>query len=246
MIVNQSASDEATPTAESTALQCSSDHDIRSPYYCEENVWRIVYRHLHLNLVKDKSSSWQYNVVFISNKLRCCPMYMQRAAPNHPGEYVCWDYHVIVVRTRIVPPSSTDDSAPKSEVLDIDTWLTPYPCPFEDYIHNTFPYASSRDVKEQYLPLFRVIDATEYLKHFYSDRSHMFKDGKWSALPPNYKPIMNGLQITSEGNQEKVESLSNLEYYISMADDQATSVVSDSTRTEHRPLSLDEFRLRFS
>eukprot|EP00956_Cyclotella_meneghiniana_P022550 scaffold42803_cov78-Cyclotella_meneghiniana.AAC.1 len=87
MIVNQSASDEATPTAESTALQCSSDHDIRSPYYCEENVWRIVYRHLHLNMVKDKSSSWQYNVVFISNKLRCCPMYMQRAVPNHPGEY---------------------------------------------------------------------------------------------------------------------------------------------------------------
>lgn len=242
-MTNQSTSDDPTSTAETSAIQCSSDHNLRSPCYCEENAWRLVYRHLHLN--KDNDTSWRYNVVFISNKLRCCPMYRQRAAPNRPSEYVCWDYHVIVLRTRIIPSSSPDAAATKTEVLDIDTWLTPYPCPFEEYIHNTFPYyaGSNHHVKEQYLPLFRVIHATDYLKHFYSDRSHMFKDGKWSASPPNYKPITNGLQYRS--NQGKSASLSNLEYYVNMSDEQATCVVSDA-RAEHRPLSLDEFCSRFS
>lgn len=37
--------------------------------------------------------------------------------------------------------------------------------------------------------LFRIVKAAEYLQHFASDRSHMWKDGRWLAEPPLYPPI---------------------------------------------------------
>ena len=250
--------DKPTPTAESTALQCNSDHNLRFPCYCEENVWRLVYRHLN---TKDLSDGWQYHVVFISNKCRQCPMFMQRAA-NNSKEYVCWDYHVIAVRSKMSPCPDEDDTerstATNTEVLDIDTLLTPYPCPLEEYITGSFPHATNNaQIDSRYLPLFRVVDAKEFMTQFYSDRSHMFKDGTWSAPPPNYKPIMNGL-CTKEGDQSvkntrKTQNIvSNLEDYIDMSDEQSSSSIQGTknnrnrTATDGRPLSLTEFRSRFA
>lgn len=235
---NDHNNEELQLPAEATSLQCKSDHDLRSPCYCEENVWRLVYRHLQSGL----SAGWHYHVVFISNMRKCCPMFMQRAVDLK--DYVCWDYHVIVVRTRI------GSSAVKvSEVLDIDTWLTPYPCPFQEYISGSFPHALDRQIDEDYLPLFRVVDAKEYLEQFYSDRMHMFKDGKWSAPPPNYKPIMNGFEFAREngrtGHQQECKNLSNLEKYIDMSEEQSTGRKIADTTKDKKPLCLEEFRLRF-
>jgi hypothetical protein len=42
-----------------------------------------------------------------------------------------------------------------------------------------------------YAPRFRIIEASEYVKHFSSDRSHMRdKNGDWLALPPAWSPIL--------------------------------------------------------
>ncbi|KAL7506865.1 hypothetical protein ACHAXN_004080 [Cyclotella atomus] len=243
------------PTAEQTALQSTSDHDLRSPYYCEENAWRLVYRHLHNNTII--SSGWHYNVVFISNHHRCCVMFHQKAAEK---EYVCWDYHVIVIRSRF-----DNDSIAKgtTQVLDVDTNLSPYPCPLGEYLDGSFPHCAAATAKnttkisssrmdQTILPMFRVIDASEYLERFYSDRSHMYKDGEWSVPPPEYLPIMNGLRFRGEcgtgdgdGNSNNdcdEEKVSNLESYINMMSESCST----ERRVGSRPLSLEEFRQRFS
>jgi hypothetical protein len=115
-----------TPTASDTAI-CESVHhdcDLRVPYYCEENVWRLAYRKLHYNKLKNKQiekvpniskslvavnddnetiNHERYYVAFISNQHKCVPMYHQRAASAassvQGNEKPCcyWDYHVILL-----------------------------------------------------------------------------------------------------------------------------------------------------
>ena len=91
-----------SPTAETTAVQSLSDRDLRVPCYCEENAWRVAYLHLCGPDSMRNNTEWDdYHVVFVSNEGRCCPFYRQRALPNNPREYVCWDYHVFVIRSRV-------------------------------------------------------------------------------------------------------------------------------------------------
>lgn len=217
-------------SAENSSIQAASDLDLRVPFYCEENAWRVVYRHLalqpnntgegHQDLQLDLDCGTrrtdEYHVVFISNKSRCCPFYRQRVKPVYmEDECVFWDYHVIAIRTRC---SSIPSSSPitTTEVLDVDTWL-PYPCPIQTYLDETFrprtTLTSSSTISTEFHPLFRVIPAQQYLQYFYSDRMHMFQNGKWMARPPDYPPIMNGLKY-AEGN--KSTNISNLEKYIDM------------------------------
>ena len=109
------------PTAESTAIlpSITSDHDLRVSCYCEENAWRLVYRHLHYQKQQTTNSSnnCNYFVVFVSNDKRCCPYFNQRAKPKPTStddistmDYVCWDYHVIVIRHRAAAIPSDDTS----------------------------------------------------------------------------------------------------------------------------------------
>ncbi|KAL9185538.1 hypothetical protein ACHAXT_003315 [Thalassiosira profunda] len=225
-------------TAEATALRCPSDRDLRVPCYCEENAWRLAHRHLHGPDAASNRSEYVYRVVFVSNERRCCPFFRQRARPDDPSEYVCWDYHVFVIRSQMEGANASIDT----EVLDMDTWL-PYPCPLDDYLDGSFPHTNNLQLDAQYLPLFRVIPAECYLKYFYSDRMHMFKDGKWQSPPPAYAPIMNGMSLAgdAENHGTKDGALnSNLEMYINMtggegADDRKGEV-----------LTLDTFRARFS
>ena len=91
---------------------------------------------------------------------------------------------------------------------------------------------------------------------------HMFKDGKWSSPPPNYKPIMNGVQFrkhVASGDMDS-QKCSNLEDYINMAEKKSTTTLNGikyidahgATLTDShevnwiRPLSLPEFRLKFA
>jgi hypothetical protein len=245
--------EEDQPTAEETALQSASDHDLRSPYYCEENAWLLVYRHLNIAAL---SNGWHYDVVFISNHRRCCVMFQQKAAGHKDN--VCWDYHVIVIRTRFDHTSNVLLKG-STQVLDTDTNLKPFPCPFEEYLDGSFPYATlnaiaTNNSRVEYdktiLPMFRAVDASEFLKCFCSDRSHMFIDGEWSAPPPNYKPIMNGFGINDGrcsvegvGNGGNNEKTSNLESYINMMSEESCST---GRKCCSRPLSLEEFRRRYS
>ena len=239
-------------SAEATAINPSltSDHDLRVSCYCEENAWRVVYRHLHHLSYSEKTNNnnddddannnnnkkkkkYAYHVVFISNEQRCVPFFRQRAKPEtFPSEYVCWDYHVIVLRTT---KEDYDGCSTLSEILDVDTWLQPYPhCPIDEYLNGSFPHANNNNNcnnNPQYLPCFRVIPAEEYLKYFYSDRAHMNKNGEWLAPPPSYGCIMNGLSSLADnggsandatkqksGKECKGDNSkqSNLEVYIDM------------------------------
>ena len=75
--------------------------------------------------------------------------------------------------------------------------------------------------------LCRVVPGKSYLKHFYSDRMHMYSEGKWNSPPPSYMPIMNGLAYAaSHGNKDGnackgskyKKGRSNLEMYINMSE----------------------------
>lgn len=212
----QQYAERPSSSAESTALQSPSDHDLREACYCEENAWRVAYRHLHTNN-SDNDEDWHYYVVFISNNLKACPMFRQRAIPkDDPTEYVCWDYHVIVMRSSTV--QSTKDQSIMSEILDIDTWITPYPTPLVQYLNESFPHAADPNFNTQYLPLFHVVRAEDFIRDFYCDRMHMYKNGKWNSPPPEYPAIMNGLKRDGcDGTERNELSGSNLDDYINMS-----------------------------
>ena len=248
----------AHSTAETTAIQITPDHSLRVSCYCEENAWRVVYSHLH-DIQRSKSNSqesnsnsrqeWNnddYYVVFVSNEQRCCPFFQQRACAK-PDDYVCWDYHVIIFRSKktttnhdeqIQHQQQSSATSTKTEVLDIDTWL-PYPCPIQQYLDESFPHTHNPNLDPKYLPSFRVISAASYLKYFYSDRSHMFKNGKWLAEPPEYEPIMNGLSLDDDSGGRK----SNLDDYINLQSD--GEVQSESKNRMGTVFSLEQLRERF-
>ncbi len=73
-------------------------------------------------------------------------------------------------------------------VWDLDT-LIGFPVPVEHYLQEAF--RDSNIERREYAPLFRVIDADEYVKTFSSDRSHMRKPfEEWIAPPPPWPAIM--------------------------------------------------------
>ncbi|KAL7579317.1 hypothetical protein ACA910_013996 [Epithemia clementina (nom. ined.)] len=174
-------------TAEETALAATSDHELRVPCYCEENVWRLAYRKMH----QDDQEGNRYWVVFISNAIKNVPMFQQRANSD-PNKSVCWDYHVILLSL------APHDQSRSLLVYDVDSYL-PYPCPLTEYLSHSFPYDSNLPIS----PLFRVVEADLFLQHFGSDRRHMYNpsNGTWKAAPPSYAPIL------SLGNH-------NLDYYL--------------------------------
>lgn len=78
-----------TQAAAVTALQAPTDQDLRVPYYCEENAWRVVYRKM-----RDQPED-NFFVVFISNPVKNVAMFHQRAS-DAPDQAVSWDYHVSI------------------------------------------------------------------------------------------------------------------------------------------------------
>ena len=205
------------PTASESAL-CESirhDFDLRIPYYCEENVWRLAYRKLHHRTQIDNISNERFYVAFISNPQKCVPMYHQRAATTAgavKGEQPCcfWDYHVILLGTTDADGSNNcdcdDADNTKSKrilVYDMDTTIVPYPVPLQGYVSLSFQLDDgprnnihSRDAR--YEPYFRIIPAETYIKYFTSDRSHMYntKTQSYNKPPPPYRCIVASNMIT--------------------------------------------------
>jgi len=203
-----------------SALEAPSDHHLRVPCYCEENVYRLVYRKLlnAMDLPSTKDST--YYVVFVSSATQCVPMLHQRAKPNG----LCfWDYHVLCLQITnhdgMVdnnPIDDDNDSRSDSDshshadafILDMDSTL-PYPCPMSKYLAQAFP----PNVPPDYAPLFRVVSAQQYLCHLTSDRRHMIlDDGTWGAPPPNYACIQQTF-TNNNHNHSSSSSSSNLDEY---------------------------------
>uniref|UniRef100_A0A7S2YJG8 Protein N-terminal glutamine amidohydrolase n=1 Tax=Entomoneis paludosa TaxID=265537 RepID=A0A7S2YJG8_9STRA len=177
-------------TAPDTALAAPSDHGLRVPYYCEENVWRLAYRKKH------EFPGDRFWVVFISNTIKNVPMFHQKASDD-PSKSVSWDYHVILLAAHASQPGVC--------VYDVDSRLS-YPCPLAEYMQQSFPY----EWPMPFAPLFRVVEADIYLQCFASDRMHMYnrEKGTWNAPPPNYAPIQSG----------QASSTSNLEHYLNFVE----------------------------
>ncbi len=132
------------------------------PYYCEENVWRLLARP---ELVG--SAAW---AVIVSNASREVICLRQRSGRPVDG-LVRWDYHVFAVAT---------DPVQGRLALDMDSDL-PFPCPLARYLGATFP----PDVQRAFAPRFRLLKGGDYVADFVSDRSHMRRpDGSWIAPPP--------------------------------------------------------------
>ena len=135
--------------------------------YCEENVWHLCQEPQFQRLEKC--------VLIISNPLRACAFWQQRYT-NSPQPQV-WDYHVVLL---------VCDSV--WFVWDLDSLLS-LPVPMRLYLDETF--CRRRFEQTLYAPRFRIIEASDYVKHFSSDRSHMRdKNGDWLAPPPAWSPIL--------------------------------------------------------
>lgn len=153
------------------------DAYLYAPYYCEENIWHLCQ--------EDHFRAFDRKVVLISNDRRTCALWNQRAQPI-PGEPVIWDYHVILLFM------SHEHAAVKWQVCDLDTLLG-VPIPLAQYIESTFGDPDS--MPEEFLPLFRIIEADEFVSVFSSDRSHMLTaDGRWQVPPPPWPAIVRNGQ----------------------------------------------------
>ena len=114
----------AAVSPEQSALEAPTDQDLRVPYYCEENVWRLAVRK------RTQQPTDRFWVAFISNTIKNVPMFQQKAA-IHGDVSCCWDYHVILLCQR---PGDGQVA-----VYDVDSVL-PYPCPLDAYMAHSFPY----------------------------------------------------------------------------------------------------------
>ncbi|RNF06307.1 putative DREV methyltransferase [Trypanosoma rangeli] len=135
-------------------------------HYCEENTYRLI------EVLYSEYALPDDNIfaVFVSNKRKAVPVWMQRLGGKGGQDPVLWDYHVIALML---------DTAGKWWMWDYDTTLA-YPSPAEDYVMESF--RPDMQIGEAYRQWFRVIPGRTYLARFSSDRSHMVTSGV--PLPP--------------------------------------------------------------
>ena len=139
-------------------------------YYCEENIWQLL---AESELRPDDSCE----VWLISNAAKSVAMWGQRASSSAQSAVV-WDYHVVLAR---------EDTERSWEVWDFDH-RGPFVRPALDWLDASFP----TQVREAFVPHFRCIEATDYLREFRSDRRHMRSaddPDQWSAPPPSWPAI---------------------------------------------------------
>lgn len=183
-----------TVAADSLVQSLRGDEQQYKSKFCEENVYRLI------ALLCDTGGGFnddlrsavtiacggvphQVFAVFLTNRLKQCPIWSQRASRS-PEVPVVWDYHVVVV---VVTPTSPARSA-RVLVLDMDSTL-PLPCEFSCYIEQAFKPGAVRTEYEQML---RLVPGASFLDHFASDRRHMLDSkGRWLAEPPPW-PLLRG------------------------------------------------------
>ncbi|XVE75606.1 hypothetical protein DITRI_Ditri12bG0106700 [Diplodiscus trichospermus] len=112
---------------------------------------------------------------------RHIPLWNQKAS-NRADGVILWDYHVICIQRK------KDGDTDSHLVWDLDSSL-PFPCPLAAYVSETI--RPSFQLFSNFQRFFRVVHAPLFLRHFASDRRHMKdSEGKWTAQPPTYEPIV--------------------------------------------------------
>lgn len=171
----------------------------REPYlyhasYCEENIWHLCQHHEFA----------QSQVIVIAAQAECFPMLYQRAARS-AQEPLLWDYHVVLLW----------QNNSLNYLLDFDTRLG-FCTPLEEYMQQSF--LADKLLYPEYIPLFRLISAQEYVRYLKSDRRHMQTPEGWLAPPPPWPPIS--------------ENESNLHQFTNTADHSYGKVLSAATLLE--------------
>ncbi len=139
------------------------------PFYCEENVARLVQSPLGPGLA--------WHALFITNAPRAVALWEQRLAP--PSAPIVWDYHVVALQVG-APPGRRRPAL----VFDLDTRLG-VPCELHAYLADTFRELPP-DAREL-APRLRLVSAAELARTFASDRRHMrAADGAWLKPPPRW------------------------------------------------------------
>ena len=162
-------------TESSKPVEIEKKNLIYTSCYCEENVFKFCEKLNELNI--DLSN---YFAVFISNQEKAIPVWCSQQSK---GGMTIWDYHVILLYIN----RSNDNKL--SRFYDFDSNL-PFPCEMIKYFESTFK--PSAEIQNDFRQEFRIVSAKNYLKTFYSDRSHMYdkKSKKWNMPPPKYDCIM--------------------------------------------------------
>ena len=122
-------------------------------YFCEENIWWLAH-----DLVARGISPTDMQVLLLTNDAQSIAYLNQRSAPA--GAMMLWDYHVVL--------QATVDGDPR--ILDFDTRLS-FCTLADEYLARSLPVQS--ELPGELRARARIIPAASYLKHFYSDRSHM-------------------------------------------------------------------------
>lgn len=159
--------------------------------YCEENIW-LLCQHPELE------DAWK-RVLFISSLSRNSPLHYQKSAQGDAP--VWWDYHVMLLTS----------TGTKHYIYDFDSTL-PFPSDAAHFLRSTFQHLTVMKPDDQ--PLFKIIEADDYISDFHSDRSHM-KDqqGNWIFEPPTWPLIAKGsmslesLMDFSDGGSQPVYTL---------------------------------------
>ncbi|EKM55911.1 uncharacterized protein PHACADRAFT_256845 [Phanerochaete carnosa HHB-10118-sp] len=222
-----------------------SDH-IYTSCYCEENIFLLADALTRSAASEDNEVvAWDVYVVFVSNHHKSVALWEQKAREG----VVLWDYHVLLVlraRTlrKMCPPGGEAAERAHAWVYDLDS-RAPVPCCWQDYMHATFPYAFSDgwEVPAQYVSLFRVVPAEDYLDHFVSDRSHMLVQGQvdvYVSAPPPYSPLRGRKASDSQLKTNLMPSFVSMRSHVS---DGALPSAADvaETRTYGKVLGMSEF-----
>ena len=134
-----------------------------TPLFCEENIWWLAKA-----LIEKGMDSASMAVLFFTNPSTSILMLNQRA--TEPGRMTQWDYHVVL-------QAEIDQQL---WIFDFDSGLD-FPEPLLSYLQQTFPEQAL--LPQQFQCRVRVIPASHYLAHFYSDRSHMMNHVAESEFP---------------------------------------------------------------
>lgn len=142
-----------------------NEHFEYVPYYCEENVWRLLSR-------PDYSGA-DACALFIFGAAGRVAVFGQRAGDPAAGGLALWDYHVVAY------------DAGRGRVLDFDA-VFGFETPAAEYLETAFgPLAGAGPEAASFMPRFRAVPAAAFIARFDSDRSHMLgPDGRWQAPPP--------------------------------------------------------------
>lgn len=140
--------------------------------YCEENIWRLVSQRF-------ASGRPEAEVALLTHAGDgVCALFDQRAAPA-PGQPIGWDYHVVL--------AARDRADGGWSVWDLDA-LGGLQQPAERWFDRCFPGVERWPA--ELVTSARLLEASEYLRTFSSDRSHMIDErGAYTKPPPPWPPI---------------------------------------------------------